>query len=97
MLGQLPIEHVTPDLVFNKVGVDYVGPVYLKYGFVQKTTIIKAYICVLVSLSVNAVHLELVSDLTTNAFIASLRRFIAHRGKQPLIWDELRWGRSRNE
>ena len=44
MLGQLLIKHVTPDLVFNKVGVDYVCPVYSKYGFIWKPTIIKAYL-----------------------------------------------------
>jgi hypothetical protein len=43
---------------------------------------IKAYICVFVSFSVKAAHLELVSDLTTEAFITSLRRFIVRRGKQ---------------
>ena len=36
-----------------------------------------------VSLSVKAVHLEL--DLTTEAFIACLRRFVARRGKPSLI------------
>ena len=77
MMGQLPIERLTPGPVFDNVGVDYAGPVYIKYGFVRKPTIVKAYICVFVSLSVKAVHLELVSDLTTGAFIASLRRFIA--------------------
>ena len=81
MMGQLPVERVTPDSVFNRVGFDYAGPVYIKYGFVRKPTIIKAYICVFVSLSVKAVHLELVSDLSTDAFIASLRRFVARRGK----------------
>ncbi len=40
----------------------------------------RTYVCVFVSLSVKAVHLELVSDLTTEAFIAALRRFIARRG-----------------
>ena len=84
-LGQLPIECVTPDLVFDKVGLDYAGPVYIKYGFVRKPTIVKAYICVFVSLSIKAVHLELVSDLTSDAFVASLRRFIARRGKPSLI------------
>ena len=42
LMGQLPIERIRPDLVFQKVGVDYVGPVYIKYGYVRKPTIIKA-------------------------------------------------------
>ena len=33
-------------------------------------------------------HLELVSDLTTEAFIASLRRFVARRGKPSLLWSD---------
>ena len=44
--------------------------------------------CVFVSLSVKAVHLELVSNLTTEAFIRALRRFIARRGKPCLIWSD---------
>lgn len=39
----------------------------------------KAYVCVFV-LMVRAVHLELISDLTSDAFIACLRRFISCRG-----------------
>lgn len=85
---QLPIERITPGPVFEKVGVDYAGPVHIKYGYVCKPTIAKAYICIFVSLAVKAVHLELVSDLTTEAFIASLRRFIARRGKPTLVWSD---------
>ena len=77
MLGQLPIERMTPGPVFDKVGVDYAGPVLVKYGHVRKLTVVKAYICVFVSLTVKAVHLDLVSDLTTDIFIACLRRFIS--------------------
>ena len=51
LVGQLPTEQVTPDLVFDKVGVDYAGPVYVKYGSIRKPTVIKAYICVFVSVS----------------------------------------------
>ena len=76
MLGQLPIMRLTP--VFDNVGVDCAGPVYVKYGFVRNSTVVKAYICVSVSFSVKAVHLELVSDLTTGVLIASLRQFIAY-------------------
>lgn len=71
MMGQLPMECVTPDAVFDKVDVDYARPVYIKQGSVRKPTIIKA------------VHLELVSDLTSEAFIAHLRRFIARHSKLP--------------
>lgn len=40
------------------------------------------------SLSLKVVHLELVSDLSTDAFVASLRRFVARRGKPMLIWSD---------
>ena len=63
MLGQLPMERVTPDIVFNKVGIDYAGLVLVKYGMTRKPTILKAYICVFVSLSVKAVHLSLCPTL----------------------------------
>ena len=73
LLGQLPIKRVTPGPVFDKVGVDYAGPVLIKYGHVRKPTVVKAYIFVFVSLTIKAVHLELVSDLTVDAFIACLQ------------------------
>ena len=70
MLGQLPYEHVTPGVVFQKVGIDYAGPLQVKYGMVRKPVIVKAYICIFVSLAVKAVHLEAVSDLISESFIA---------------------------
>ncbi len=88
MLGQLPSERVTPGAVFQKVGVDYAGPLQVKYGMVRKPVIVKAYICIFVSLAVKAVHLEAVSDLTSESFIAALRRFVARRGSPVLIWSD---------
>ena len=88
MMGQLPSERVTPDIVFNKVGLDYAGPLLLKLGHTRKPVIVKAYVCVFVSLSVKAVHLELVSDLTTEAFLACLRRFMSRRGKPAVLWSD---------
>ena len=88
MFGQLPLERVSQDLVFDKVGVDYAGPFHVKYGPVRKPTLVKTYTCVFVSLSVKAIHLELASDLSTEAFIACLRRFISWRGKPTVIWSD---------
>ena len=61
---------------------------YIKQGSVRKPTILKAYVCVFVLLSVKAVHSELVSDLTTEAFIACLRCFIGCRDKPSTIWSD---------
>ena len=88
LMGQIPTERITPDSVFDRVGVDYCGPFTLKYGSIRKLSFVKAYVCVFVSLSVKAVHLELASDLSTDAFIATLRRFIARRGKPSLLWSD---------
>lgn len=88
LLGQLPVERIRPDSVFDNVGVDYAGPVLTKYGYVRKPRVVKAYICVFVSLSVKAVHLKLVTDLTSEVFIACLQRFISRRGLPLLIWSD---------
>ena len=84
-MGNLPVERITPDRPFASIGVDYAGPFYVKYGYIRKPTIVKAYVRIFVSLSIKAVYIELVSDLNTEAFIACLRRFVARRGKPDLI------------
>ena len=70
-----------------KVGVDYAGPLQtgVKYGMLRKPVIMKSYICIFVSLNMKAVHLKAVSDSTSEAFIAVLRRF-ACCGSPTLIW-----------
>ncbi len=63
LMGQLPAARVTPGPPFIDTGVDYAGPVTLKLGHVRKPAYVKAYICIFVSFTVKAVHLELVTDL----------------------------------
>ena len=67
---------MTPGPVFDSVGVDYAGPILTKYGDTRKPTVLKSYVCVFVSFTVKVVHLKLVSDLTSEAFVAYLKRFI---------------------
>ena len=33
-------------------------------------------------------HLEAVPDLTTNSFLACLRRFVARRGEPEVLWSD---------
>ena len=57
--------------------INYAGPFLFKCRHARKFTIVKSYVCVVVSLTVKAVHLKMVSELTTDAFINCLWRFIS--------------------
>lgn len=85
LMGQLPLDCINPGPVFDTVGVDYAGPLMVKNGYVHNPTLIKAYICVFVSLTVRAVHLEPVSDLISEAFITTLTHLVARCGKPSLL------------
>ncbi|XP_062699286.1 uncharacterized protein LOC134284451 [Aedes albopictus] len=77
--GQLPLQRIIPSRPFSVTGVDFAGPVYMK-AIHKRASPTKAYISVFVCFVTKAVHLELVSDLSTPAFLNALRRFIARRG-----------------
>ncbi|XP_058817306.1 uncharacterized protein LOC131680609 [Topomyia yanbarensis] len=77
--GQLPKSRTAPSRPFAITGVDFCGPVYLKPVH-RRAAAQKAYIAVFVCFTTKATHLELVCDLSTNAFIAALHRFVARRG-----------------
>ncbi|XP_058816935.1 uncharacterized protein LOC131680234 [Topomyia yanbarensis] len=79
-MGNLPPERTKPSDPFYVCGVDYGGPITLvqRRGPGSPTT--KGYIAVFICFSTRAVHLEAVSSLSTKAFLAALRRFVARRG-----------------
>jgi hypothetical protein len=79
-MGQLPGERVTPTRPFTNSGVDYAGPFHIKQGGQRCKITTKGYVALFICLSTKAIHLELVPDLSTEAYIAALRRFIARRG-----------------
>ena len=76
-IGDLPADCVTPSPPFKSVGINYAGPMAYKRGPVHKRTKLKAYIGMLVCFSTKAAHLELVTDLKTETFLAALQCFIA--------------------
>ena len=78
LMGQLPPVRVNVQSPFLSAGVDYAGPFYVKDRVRSKTTT-KAYLCLFVCMTTKAVHLELATDLTTEAFIRCLQRLTARR------------------
>ncbi|GFW66709.1 integrase catalytic domain-containing protein [Trichonephila clavipes] len=81
IMGNLPKERLITDYPFNCSGVDFSGPFFIKNKGQRKGNLFKVYVCIFVCFVFKAVHIELVSDLTSQAFIAALKRFMARRGK----------------
>jgi Pao retrotransposon peptidase/Family of unknown function (DUF5641)/Integrase zinc binding domain len=80
IMGNLPLRRVTPSPSFTYSGVDFAGPVQLRISKGRGTKSYKGYIAVFVCLVTKALHLEAVSDLSTDAFLAAYKRFTARRG-----------------
>ncbi|XP_036347054.1 uncharacterized protein LOC118756397 [Rhagoletis pomonella] len=87
LMGNLPADRVQANRAFLVTGMDFCGP-FLYRSEVRNKPAIKCYICLFVCFSTKAVHLELVSDLSTPSFIAALKRFICTRGKPKTLWSD---------
>ncbi|XP_065076229.1 uncharacterized protein LOC135699811 [Ochlerotatus camptorhynchus] len=81
LMGDLPEYRVQATYPFANVGVDFAGPFTLKAAVsVRKGVMTKGYVCVFVCMATRAIHLEAVSSLSTDAFLAALQRFVSRRG-----------------
>lgn len=81
MMGDLPSYRIRPAPAFSNTGVDYAGPFWIKSSSTtRKPQILKAYVSLFVCMQTRAIRLKLVSDLTTDAFLAALSRFASRRG-----------------
>ncbi|XP_011873951.1 PREDICTED: uncharacterized protein LOC105565402 [Vollenhovia emeryi] len=87
-MGSLPPGRVTASKPFSHCGVDYAGPLVLREGKRRNARNHKAYVAIFVCFATKAVHVELVSDLTSEAFIAAFKRFISRRGKPSHIYSD---------
>ena len=70
---------------FTHVGVDYTGFFRLQR---PKDVTQKAYIVIFTCMTSRAVHLEIVTDMTTIGFIEALRSMIARRGTPHTIYSD---------
>lgn len=87
-MGDLPERRVQPSRSFSTCGVDYGGPLYIKEGKRRNAKLTKTYIALFVCFITKATHIELVSDLSSEAFINALKRFMAKRGKPVHIYSD---------
>lgn len=87
-MANLPSPRVNLDRAFNHVGVDFSGAIYIRSAMTRNCKYVKGYICLFVCMSTKALHLELVTELTTQAFMCALKRFISRRGICSVIYSD---------
>ncbi|XP_008181389.1 uncharacterized protein LOC103308916 [Acyrthosiphon pisum] len=87
VMAPLPKNRVQFSRPFTITGVDFAGPLLIRSG-IRRVTAIKTWIAVFVCFSTRAIHLEAVVGLTSDAFMASLRRFMSRRGKCKKIYSD---------
>ena len=92
-MGSLPAGRVNVSNPFAHCGVDYAGPFLVRESKRRNAKNHKAYchkadVSVFVCFATKGMHLELVSDLTSDSFIAALKRFVARRGKPACMYSD---------
>lgn len=80
LIGELSVDRVVGSRAFANSGLDYAGPVQVRMSKGRGNRSSKGYIARFVCFATRAIHLELVSDLTSESFIAAYRRFAGRRG-----------------
>lgn len=90
IMSDLPSSRVTPSHPFTHTGLDFGGPFVIREHKRRNAKLLKIYICIFICCSTKAVHIELVADLSSEAFLGSLKRFMARRDKVHAYrqWDE---------
>ncbi|GFV30545.1 integrase catalytic domain-containing protein [Trichonephila clavipes] len=82
--GQLPRDRITQSPPFQIVGIDFTGAILVKDN--QGTR--KSYVSLFTCAVTHAVHLELVSDMSTKCFLLLLCYFLARRGNCKVIYSD---------
>ncbi|GFT42722.1 integrase catalytic domain-containing protein [Nephila pilipes] len=80
----LPSERVVSSAPFTITGIDFAGPVNIRCLKPRDT----AYIALFTCATTRALHIELVSDLTTDKFLLALQRFVGRRGLTNTIYTD---------
>jgi hypothetical protein len=79
LMGQLLLASVTVARLLLNAGIDYVGPFEIKSGNTTSKITNKCYVILFNCMATKAINLELVSNPTSEPFIAALKSFITKR------------------
>ena len=79
LMADLPKKRVTLSRAFQHCVSDLGGPLMAKESHLRKSRTHKVWFCIFICQSTKACHIELVSELSTSAFLACFDRFVSRR------------------
>ena len=86
LMGQIPNLRVAAGFpAFSNTAMDMFGPVQIKLG---RKTLKEAQVIIFACMTSRAIHLELVTDKTSDAFLMAFRRFACLRGHPNVCWSD---------
>ena len=89
LMGPLPNPRVVrPERPFQHCGLDYAGPLRLRLATGRGHKSQTAYIALFICMATKAIHLEVVSNYSTEAFLAALQRFFSRRGLASTLYSD---------
>lgn len=87
-MASLPPVRITPSRPFSSTGLDYAGPIKIRTTKGRGHKSGKGWIAIFVCLVTKSVHIEIVSDLTSETFLAAFTRFSSRRGLPKCIFSD---------
>ena len=87
VMGKLPEERLKPSPAWHNTVIDLFGPFKIR-DEIKKRTFGKCYGVIFNCLSTRAVHIDLVSEDSTEKFLLALRRFISLRGYPAKLYSD---------
>lgn len=88
LMADLPKERLANTRPFANCGVDYFGPIKIKRFEGRCKTVETGYGAVFVCMSTRMVHIECVSDMTSNKFLWALSRLVAIYGMPEIMFSD---------
>ena len=86
LMGQIPRLRSAIGLpAFSNTAMDMFGPVHIR---LNRKTLKEAQVIIFTCMTTRAIHLELVSDKSTDAFLMAFRRFACLRGHPNICWSD---------
>ena len=86
IMGQLPGLRVAAGFPpFTNTAIDMFGPFYIRLG---RKTLKEAQVIIFTCMTTRAVHLELVTNKSTDTFLLAFRRFASLRGHPNTCWSD---------